>query len=277
MEVTMQFSFHKRSKKEEADSYVHAGLAKEGRGQNAEAIAEYERALAIRSNLEDFAGVSECLNRLLEANGKVGNVSEAAGLLMWAYACQRASEISRLDHELERAKAIGDRKSEREIRDQQYDLCVDACRKLGECRFDPRLLAPRRFLAMKALAVADRRYFMAKLSTVLNERLALARSTEDRVLEGETVLALARMWRDSDVRRAVQFYEEHLPFARETGNWREEEADLNNLGTGHAMLGNREKAVAFYNRALAVARAHGDAPGIEQVTANIELASSSRT
>jgi len=176
--------------KESADAHMQKGRTKEAKGKTAEAVAEYEYALAIHSEQENIDGVVECLTHIEEANKRLGNYRELAGLILWIYACRCVRELSHLDQKLQVASATGNRQSQHEILEKQYELCKDACQKLGEGTPDVRLVLPTRFLQMKAANLANRRTFVAKALKILEWRLATARSVKNRVLEGNTLLDL---------------------------------------------------------------------------------------
>lgn len=61
--------------------------------------------------------------------------------------------------------------------------------------------------------------------------------------------------------QVIEFYEQNLRLAQQTGDQRGESAALNSLGTAYDALGEREKAVACYEQALQIARQVGDARG----------------
>ena len=60
------------------------------------------------------------------------------------------------------------------------------------------------------------------------------------------------------VERAIEYYEQALAIAREIGDRRGEGADLGNLGTAYLTLGQVERAIEYYEQALVIAREIGD-------------------
>ncbi len=56
------------------------------------------------------------------------------------------------------------------------------------------------------------------------------------------------------VEKAIQYYEKALAISQEIGNRRSEGADMGNLGTAYSALGQVEKAIQYYEKALAIAQ-----------------------
>lgn len=59
--------------------------------------------------------------------------------------------------------------------------------------------------------------------------------------------------------QVIEFYEQNLRLARETGDHRAELSALGSLGRAYDALEERDKAIACYEQALIVARSVGDA------------------
>lgn len=64
--------------------------------------------------------------------------------------------------------------------------------------------------------------------------------------------------------QAIEFYEQNLKLARETGDARGEMAALGSLARAYAALDERDKAIECYEQALMTARQTGDARGERQ-------------
>ncbi len=63
------------------------------------------------------------------------------------------------------------------------------------------------------------------------------------------------------VEKAISFYEQALAISREIGDRHGEGAELGNLGLAYSALGQVEKAISFYEQALAISREVGDRRG----------------
>jgi tetratricopeptide (TPR) repeat protein len=65
--------------------------------------------------------------------------------------------------------------------------------------------------------------------------------------------------------RALEYYGQALPIAREVGDRAGEAATLNNIGLAYRGLGEPQRALEYYREALPITRAVGDRAG-EAVT-----------
>jgi tetratricopeptide (TPR) repeat protein len=74
------------------------------------------------------------------------------------------------------------------------------------------------------------------------------------------------------VERAIQYYEQGLPIAREIGDRGDEGSHLANLGSACYCLGQVERAVEHYEQALAICREIGDRRGEENLLGSLGLA-----
>ncbi len=63
------------------------------------------------------------------------------------------------------------------------------------------------------------------------------------------------------VEKAIQYYEKALAIDKESRNRRGEENQLGNIGTAYSNLGQVEKAIQYYEKALAIAQEIGDRSG----------------
>ena len=61
-----------------------------------------------------------------------------------------------------------------------------------------------------------------------------------------------------DRERALEYYGRALPIMREVGDRAGEAVTLNNIGLVHNALGDRERALEYYGQALPIAREVGD-------------------
>lgn len=89
--------------------------------------------------------------------------------------------------------------------------------------------------------------------------LPAARQLKDRVNEGAALGNLGNAYRNlGERRRAIQFFEQTLLIHREIGDRRGEGADLGNLGIAYTELGETRRAIEFYEQALLIFREIGD-------------------
>jgi tetratricopeptide (TPR) repeat protein len=73
--------------------------------------------------------------------------------------------------------------------------------------------------------------------------------------------AAAWAWPNATVKRthdSIEFYEQQLQIARETGDRRGEGATLSNLGNAYYSLGETHRAIEFYEQDLAISRETGN-------------------
>ncbi|MDX2041492.1 MAG: tetratricopeptide repeat protein [Acidobacteriota bacterium] len=63
---------------------------------------------------------------------------------------------------------------------------------------------------------------------------------------------------DNSMHQVIEFYQQNLQLARETGNRRDEMSALASLGRAHEALEERDKAIEFYELALKIAGDLGD-------------------
>jgi tetratricopeptide (TPR) repeat protein len=91
------------------------------------------------------------------------------------------------------------------------------------------------------------------------QALAIAREIGDRRGECNALGNLGNASKDlGDARKAIEYYEQALAIAREIGDKRNEGVWLGNLGNAYAALGDARKAIEYYEQTLVIARANGD-------------------
>jgi len=96
--------------------------------------------------------------------------------------------------------------------------------------------------------------------------LALSRAVGNVKREGLFLNQLGLMWSAlGEKRKALDYYEQALPVDRELGNRAGEATTLNNIGAVWDELGEKHKALDYYEQALPITRAVGDRAG-EAVT-----------
>ncbi|MFK0731038.1 MAG: CHAT domain-containing protein, partial [Gloeotrichia echinulata HAB0833] len=88
------------------------------------------------------------------------------------------------------------------------------------------------------------------------------RAVGDRSGEAATLNNIGLVYDDlGEKEKALSFYNQALPLRRAVGDRSGEAATLNNIGLVYDDLGEKEKALSFYNQALPLRRAVGDRSG----------------
>lgn len=107
----------------------------------------------------------------------------------------------------------------------------------------------------------------------LEEQLRCARETGDREAENVALGNLGNAHNTfGDARKAIEYYEESLAVKRETGDRRGEGITINNLGNAHAALGDAGKAIEYYEQGLTIFREIGDLQGEGSALGHLGLA-----
>ena len=108
---------------------------------------------------------------------------------------------------------------------------------------------------------------------VLTTLLADLREIDDRWDEGDALGNLINAFRNlGEVQKAIDFFEQALAIAQEIGDRRMEGNALGNLGRAYADLGDMRQAIGYYQQALAISREIGDRGGEGNALANLGLA-----
>jgi len=96
----------------------------------------------------------------------------------------------------------------------------------------------------------------------LETALEACTRSNDRAAQGSHLGNLGRAYFDlGDPQKAIDFYEKALAISREIGYLLGEGTDLVNLGNSYSNLGDLRKAIDFYEKALAIFREIGDRRG----------------
>ena len=74
----------------------------------------------------------------------------------------------------------------------------------------------------------------------------------------------------SVMHQVIEFYEQNLRLAQQTGDQRGEMAALNSLGRAYAALDERDKATRCFEQALQIARQISDVRGERQTLKNLD-------
>ena len=91
------------------------------------------------------------------------------------------------------------------------------------------------------------------------QALAIARETGNRDGEGRQLGNLGLRYADlGQTQQAIEYYQQALAIARETGDRDNEGKQLGNLGSSYATLGQTQQAIEYFQQALAIARETGD-------------------
>ncbi|MFE1746099.1 tetratricopeptide repeat protein, partial [Coleofasciculus sp. H7-2] len=94
----------------------------------------------------------------------------------------------------------------------------------------------------------------------------LRRATGDKAGEAVTLNNIGGVYSAlGEKQKALEFYNQSLPLRRATGDKAGEAVTLNNIGGVYSALGEKQKALEFYNQSLPLSRATGDKAG-EAVT-----------
>jgi CHAT domain-containing protein/Tfp pilus assembly protein PilF len=100
------------------------------------------------------------------------------------------------------------------------------------------------------------------------QALVLWRELDDKERQATTLVLTGRVYSDlGEKQKALEFYNQALPLHRAIDNKKGEATTLNNIGLVYSDLGEKQKALEFYNRALPLRRAAGDRGG-EATTLN---------
>nr|BFE72565.1 hypothetical protein GCM10020092_058660 [Actinoplanes digitatis] len=74
-----------------------------------------------------------------------------------------------------------------------------------------------------------------------------------------------------DRQRALDYYQQALPITREVGDRASEATTLNNIGSVHSRLGDRQQALTYYQQALPIRQEVGDRAGEATTRYNIAM------
>jgi tetratricopeptide (TPR) repeat protein len=81
----------------------------------------------------------------------------------------------------------------------------------------------------------------------------------NRSWEAITLNSIGLVYSDlGEKQKALDFYNQALPILRAVGDRGGEATTLNNIGRVYDALGEKQKALVFYNQALPISRAVGD-------------------
>ncbi len=102
--------------------------------------------------------------------------------------------------------------------------------------------------------------------------LVLSEKLGDKKLQAVNILGIATIYLNlGEKHKALQFFNQALPILRALGNKYGEAITLNNIGLAYDALGKKQKALQYYNQALPLIRAMGDRGGEANTLNNIGL------
>ncbi|MFB2977251.1 tetratricopeptide repeat protein [Microseira sp. BLCC-F43] len=94
------------------------------------------------------------------------------------------------------------------------------------------------------------------------EALSLYREVGDKAGEAATLNYIGRVYSDlGEKQKALEFYNQSLPQSRQVGDKAGEAATLNYIGRVYLDLAEKQKALEFYNQSLPLSRAVGNKAG----------------
>jgi tetratricopeptide (TPR) repeat protein len=102
--------------------------------------------------------------------------------------------------------------------------------------------------------------------------LTIAREIGDRRREENQLDNLGTTYLTlGEARLAIEYHEQALTIARDVGDRRGEGADLGNLGAAHRALGELRRAIEYHEQALTIAQEIGDRRGEVNQSWNLGL------
>jgi len=211
-----------------------SGFAHLNLGYNREALAQYERAIAIfEAAAQQATGENLQTAQTWQARtlGSMGFAYDSLG--------EKSRALEYYNQALPLLRAVGDRGGEANTLNNM-GLVYDS---LGE----------------KSRALE---YY--------NQALPLRRAVGDRRGEAATLAGIGAVYDDlGEKSRALEYFNQALPLSRSVGNRSVEAATLNNIGLVYDSLGEKSRALEYYNQALPIVRAVGNRSGEATTLTNI--------
>jgi tetratricopeptide (TPR) repeat protein len=249
---------------EAAIQFNQRGEAAFRRGDYAQALQEYQGALAIHRSVENVAGIATELFNLSVVHRRLGD---------------KASSQASLDEILmERSPAFSaDQKAEAAYRKAGYYLddgnetealswlnkALEYCHGCGaEGRLD-NLVARMVLTGQPQDAMNHARH-----------ALTLNRKAGDKNEEANSLRLIAdAAYKLEDFKTAHQSYEDALRLDKESGTAAKIALDLMGLGRSNARQGRRAEAVEYFQRAYSVSEGAGDTKAMEEAATEIKMQS----
>ncbi|HEV3255103.1 MAG TPA: tetratricopeptide repeat protein, partial [Candidatus Acidoferrales bacterium] len=151
----------------------------------------------------------------------------------------------------------------------KYQITVTDLR-LPRPEDEKRIAAERAFFAAVRLFNKPGKENAQKSSALLENALPLWRDLNDRYEEAMSLLALGSLHDTlGEKQKALDYYNQALPLERAVGNRSDEATTLHNIGAVYFNLGEKQNALDYYNQALPLRRAAGDRSGEAQTLNNI--------
>lgn len=225
-------------------------------GENHEALAYFEQALAIHLSAGDRQGEAVTLDNIGEVYSNLGEKQRALGYFEQALTIHRA---------------VGDRQGEAAALSNIGGVYQDLDEKQKALGYYQQALPIQRAVgdrAGEAATLDGMGDVYADLDEVqkalgyYEQALPIQRAVGDRKGEAATLSSIGDRYDDLDERqKALGYYEQALPIQRAVGDRAGEAATLNGIGLVYDELGEDEKALGYYERALPIQRSVGDRAG----------------
>ena len=231
------------------------------RGDYAQALQEYQGALAIHRSVENVAGIATELLNLSVVYRRLGDKAAAQTTLdqilmdkSLAFSADQEAEAA-----YRKAGYFFDDGNETEAR-SWVNKALEYCHS---CSAEGRLY---NLLARMALASQPQ-------DAMNNARRALAlnRNVGDKNEEANSLRLIADIaFQSGDFKTAQQSYDDALRLDKDTGAATKIALDLMGLGRSIARQGRRAEAVEYFRRAYSVSEGAGDTKAMEDAAAEIK-------
>jgi tetratricopeptide (TPR) repeat protein len=231
------------------------------RGDYAQALQEYQGALAIHRSVENVAGVATELLNLSVVHRRLGD--KAAAQTTLDQILMDSSPAFSADQKAEAAyRKAGfylDDGNESEAR-SWLNKALEHCHGCGAEGRLYNLLARMAFTGYPQDAVNHAR-----------RALALNRNTGDKNEEANSLRLIAdAAFQSGDFKTAQQSYDDALRLDKESGAAAKIALDLMGLGRSIARQGRKAEAVEYFQRAYSVSEGAGDAKAMEEAATKIK-------
>ncbi len=246
---------------ETAIQFNQRGEAAFRRGDYAEALQEYQRALAIHRSVENVAGIATELLNLSVVYRRLGDKVSAQTVLdqILTDSSPAFSADQKAEAAYRKAGYYLDDGNETEAQswlNKAFEYC-------HSCGAEGRLY---NLLARMALAGQSQ-----DAMNHARRALALNRSAGDKNEEANSLRLIAdAAFKLEDFKTAQQFYGDALSLDKDAGSAAKIALDLMGLGRSLARQGKRTDAVDFFRRAYSVSEGAGGAKAMEDATAEIQ-------
>ena len=154
------------------------------------------------------------------------------------------------------------------VTDSSRVLAKDDSSKIAQSPAATKENAERLFEEGKTLYQQGSAESLRQAIQKLQEARLLYRAVGDRSGESVTFIGIGAVYDAlGEKQKALDYYNQALPILRAVGDRRGEATTLNNIGLVYSDLGEKQKALDYYNQALPILRAVGNR-GVEATTLN---------